>query len=378
MADNTIHELIKRSFESANKKSWTVVATLEIDGKNPDEALAWSEDGLAFRAYYDKNDVTDLSNQNNFQLPPAADLFSGPRAWVNLPGIEVANEKEANANALSQLAAGADGILFDVRGKELLNLDFLLNQIDWQYCSISFRTNTSNSISENLSKYIQQKKYDPSVLTGSIFWDDDNGKNNVSELPLADCKKIQSLGLVINASTPTKEISEALVKGVHLLDRLTGNGIDISIAIQQIAFSIPVSTNFFIEIAKLKALRILWFQVARAYGEEDYQPSNLHLHIRSEKWRDERYEPNANMLKSTIASLAAVLGGCNSITVYAEDDSSTMNRIARNISNVLREESYIDKVADATAGAYAIEKMVDEIAQASWLDFQQYLEYDRT
>ena len=79
------------------------------------------------------------------------------------------------------------------------------------------------------------------------------------------------------------------------------------------------------------------------------------------------------MLKSTTASLAAVLGGCNSLTVYAEDDSLMMNRIARNISSVLREESYIDKVADATSGAYAIEKMVDEIAKASWLDFQQHV-----
>jgi methylmalonyl-CoA mutase len=71
--------------------------------------------------------------------------------------------------------------------------------------------------------------------------------------------------------------------------------------------------------------------------------------------------------------MAAVLGGCNSLTVCAEDNSSMMNRIARNISNVLREESYLDKVADATSGAYAIEKMVDEIAQASWLDFQQQI-----
>ncbi len=374
MPDKSIHELIKLSFPSANKENWQAAATLEIDGKNPNDALAWSENELAFLAYYDKLDVPANSKQNNFQLSPSIDQYSGSRAWVNMPSITVSNEKEANANALSQLAAGADGILFDIRNNTKPNLDLLLNQIDWPYCSISFRVNSTNSISKNFSKYIQEKKYDPSVLAGTIFWDDDAvEKNNLSGLNLSQLKKFQSCGLIVNPSTSVKEISEALVKGVHLLDRLVKNGTNVSIAIQQIAFSLPISTNFFIEIAKLKALRMLWFQIARAYGQESYQPSHLHIHIRSEAWTHTAYQPNGNMLKSTTASLAAALGGCNSLTVYAEDESSTMNRIARNISNVLREESYIDKVADATSGAYAIEKMIDEIAQASWLDFQHQI-----
>ncbi|MEO7989090.1 MAG: methylmalonyl-CoA mutase family protein [Chryseolinea sp.] len=373
MSDKSIHELIKLSFPSANKESWQAAATLEIDGKNPTDALAWSEHELAFLAYYDKLDIPAHSKQNNFQLSPSIDQYSGPRAWVNMPSIIVASEKEANANALSQLAAGADGILFDIRTNTKPNLDLLLNQIDWPYCSISFRANSNNSISESLSKYILEKKYDSSALSGTLFWDDDVEKNNLSGLDLLQLEKFLSCGLMVNPSTPVKEISEALTKGVRLLDRLIEIGIDASIAIQQIAFSLPISTNFFIEIAKLKALRMLWFQIAQAYGQEGYRPSYLHIHIRSEVWTNSAYQPNANMLKSTTASLAAALGGCNSLTVYAEDDNSTMNRIARNISNVLREESYIDKVADAISGAYAIEKMIDEIAQASWLEFQQQI-----
>ena len=350
-----------------------MAAALEIEGKNADDALVWTEAGLDFKAYYDKTDTSLLSKQNNFQLSPSTDSFSGSRAWVNMPGIAVTNESEANANALTQLAAGADGILFDIRNHSKTNFDHLLNQIDWPYCSISFRANSNHSISESLSKYIQEKQYDSSVLTGTIFWDDAIEKNNLSGFDLFTLNKFQCFGLIILQSTTVKEISDALIKGMHLLDRLTQNGIAIATAIQKIAFSLPVSVNFFIEIAKLKALRMLWFQIARAYGQERYQPSNLHIHTRSEVWRKLEYQPNANMLKSTTASLAAVLGGCNSLTVYAEDDSLMMNRIARNISSVMREESYIDKVADATSGAYAIEQMVDEIAKASWLDFQQHV-----
>lgn len=373
MLEKSIHELLKHSFPSATKESWLNAATLEIDGEDPNKALAWTEDELAFLAYYDKKDVPVDSIQNNFQLSVSSDTFSGPRAWVNMPSIIVTDEKEANTNALSQLSAGADGILFDLQEQTNINFDLLLSHIDWPYCSISFRANNDRSISFALSKYIREKKYDPAVLTGTIFWNDDFQKNSMIDLDLFHFNRLQSCGLIINPSTPVKEISDALVKGVNLLDRLTEKGIEVSACIQQIAFSLPVSTNFFIEIAKLKALRALWFQVARTFRQENYHPSALHLHIRSEVWKNSEFQPNANMLKSTTASMAAVLGGCNSLTVYAEDNSSMMNRIARNISNILREESYLDKVADATSGAYAIEKMVDEIAQASWLDFQQQI-----
>ena len=371
MPEKTVHELINQSFAPIDKKSWARAAALEIGGNNPDEALAWSQDGMVFQAYYDQKDVANLANQNDFQLLPATDSFSGPRSWKNLPSIVVIDEKLANKNALTQLASGADGILFDIRHCSPINFFLLLDEIDWPSCSISFLSNVSNPISKNVTQYIQQKKYDSALLTGSIYWDGPIEINNLITLPLSDLKNFQSCGLLINSSTSLKEISESLVKGVNRIEQLIESGIPLSIAIQQIAFSIPISNNFFLEIAKLKALRKLWFQIVCAYTDKTYSPSQLHLHSRSERWINATFQPNANMLKSTTSALAAILGGCNSLTVYAEDDSKLMNRIALNLSNVLREESYADKVADPTAGAYAIEKMVDEIEQAAWLDFQQ-------
>jgi len=371
MPEKSIHELILDSFPSSNKENWRTAAVSEINNESPEEAFAWSEKDLLFQAYYDQDDVAKLSNQNNFQLSPGNDPFLGPRAWVNMPGIKVIDEKVSNADALAQLATGADGILFDIGDCQQLNLEILLAEINWSYCSISFRTNTMSSLEENISEYIRKKKYDPAILTGTIFWDGEHDKINSSKLLLAHLTKFKSLGLMVNASNPVEEISDALIKGVNILDGLSNLAVPVSNAIQYIAFSVPTSPNFFLEIAKLKALRMLWFQVAQAYGEKKYQPFDLHLHIRSEAWTNDLYQPNANMLKSTTSALAAVLGGCNSLTIYAEENTSMMNRIARNISGVLREESYIDKVADATAGAYAIEKMTNEIAKASWLNFQQ-------
>ena len=80
------------------------------------------------------------------------------------------------------------------------------------------------------------------------------------------------------------------------------------------------------------------------------------------------------MLKATMAAMASVIGGSNALTVYAEDNGNKMmERIASNVSNILREESHFNKVADPAAGAYVIEQMVNDIAQAAWEQFQSVM-----
>ena len=77
------------------------------------------------------------------------------------------------------------------------------------------------------------------------------------------------------------------------------------------------------------------------------------------------------MISGTMGALAAVVGGCDSLTVMPENENNaTMARIARNVSNILREESHLSKVADPTAGAYAVENVVNKLAIAAWTDFQ--------
>jgi methylmalonyl-CoA mutase len=86
---------------------------------------------------------------------------------------------------------------------------------------------------------------------------------------------------------------------------------------------------------------------------------------------NESYQPHGNMLKGTTSSIAAVCGGCNSLTVYCEDESNTMmQRMARNTAVILKEESYLSKVADPLAGSYALEAMINDLAKESWKRFQ--------
>jgi methylmalonyl-CoA mutase len=101
----------------------------------------------------------------------------------------------------------------------------------------------------------------------------------------------------------------------------------------------------------------------------------LHLHVRSTPWVNEKFQPHGNLLKATTAAMAAVMGGCNALTIHAEDaTNSTMTRMARNVSSILREESHLDKVADPLAGTYAVQEMTHALAHAAWALLQQNLQ----
>jgi methylmalonyl-CoA mutase len=138
-------------------------------------------------------------------------------------------------------------------------------------------------------------------------------------------------------------------------------------AVRQIGFSINVGEKFFPELAKLKSLRYLWGQVTNAFGVED----RGFIHAASKKWIQEAYQPHGNMIKATTSAMAAICGGCDILTVEPENTSdATIQRIALNVSSVLREESFLNKVADPTAGSYFLESLVNELCEKAWAIFK--------
>jgi methylmalonyl-CoA mutase len=177
--------------------------------------------------------------------------------------------------------------------------------------------------------------------------------------------------VIIEASTPAGEISNALIQGVQCFTFASEKKIPPADVVGRIAFSLATENNFLLNIAKFKALRLLWYQVVRAYGIGKFAVSDLHLHARHSPWTKEKFQPHGNMLAGTVSALAAIAGGCDALTVHAEDENNIMmNRISRNIAAVLREESHLDKVSDPLAGAYALDVMVNDIAQKAWERFQ--------
>jgi methylmalonyl-CoA mutase len=327
-------------FRNTSRTDWIDAAAKENEGKNPDETLGWKVGTLSGRVYYDKNDRPEQI----FQLKPSQNPYLGPRAWNNLPRVTVRAEKTANQAALDHLKNGADGILFDIRNNAGCTVEALLEGIEWPYCMIGLMANKACIPALNkIPAFVQKKGWATESITGFILWEDEV-QDLIGEFIALPHFKIN--GIFIHDSADTLEqLSNALSTGLK-----TGAGV---------AVSLPAGTDFFIEQAKLKALRAIW---------AEHSSHDIFIHTRSNPWISESFKPHSNMLKSTTAAMAAIAGGCDALTVYPEQESdANMNRIARNVSSILREESHFDKVADVTAGSYYIDALTGEIIkQVKW------------
>ena len=141
-------------------------------------------------------------------------------------------------------------------------------------------------------------------------------------------------------------------------------------AFHSLAYSISVDTDFFLSIAKIRALKNLYVTLQEAYQIK--KPTPAFVHGYSRPWINEGFQPHGNMLKQTTAAMACAMSGCNSITVEPESfDNKMMSRIARNVSLMLREESHLAKVNDPLAGSFYVDALTHQIADEAWKKFQQ-------
>lgn len=371
MAGKSIVELLRETFPASTQEDWKHAASQEIEGQNPYTKLAWKNaDELTFLPYYDESNVATLSFLKGFILKPGTGHYGHARQWLNLSPVNVANEVTANAQALDHLQQGADGILFDLPAGTSYHPAKLLQKIEWPYCAVAFRIHSYESF-QPLRDFITSSHYKPDALTGAIFWNKVPETKDVFLPQLLEQTNFSSLGSFVLRSSPAAEICDALISGVRFFSIAEDQNLSPEKIAQLVAFSFPTENNFLQTIGKLKVARMLWFQVVRAYGVRGFTPDKLHLHARSEPWVDEKFQPHGNMLSGTISALAAITGGCDSLTVHPEDENNiTMGRIARNISAILREESHVDKVADPMAGSYVLDVMVNDLARKAWSLFQ--------
>lgn len=353
----SFRKILSDTFTKADKSAWLKAASAEINGNNPIESLRWqTADGITFNAYYDQTDVANLQQLQHFH-------FYDSNCWTAISPVTVIDEVSANKLALQHLKNEADGIIFSLE-KEKIDFNVLLTEIEWPYCSISFIISHHTQV-EQLQKYIKIN-YHQSDLPGVLFW---TNTNLIGPFPTIN--KFKSAGIYITPSTPVEEIANALVKAVQLIYQIQSTGLERKSIVDNIAFYLPVENNFLTEISKLKALRMLWYQVTQTLEIKNYLPEHLHIHTRSEIYLNEFYEPHGNMLSNTVSSMAAICGGCNAHTVYPEKENDNMlSRVARNNAHILRDEAHFNKVADPLAGSYVIENMVKEIAQTAWKKFQ--------
>ena len=172
-----------------------------------------------------------------------------------------------------------------------------------------------------------------------------------------------------------QELAFTLAAASESLAQLTERGVAVDKVAQRMRFVVPVGMSYFMEIAKLRALRLLLGQLIQAYGADRMQASPAVEAVTSQ-WSLTRYDPHSNLLRATSQAAAAVIGGCNTLTIHPFDTASgtpsdTAFRLARNIQLILKHEAHLDTVADPAAGSYYVETLTDALARHAWSLFQQ-------
>jgi methylmalonyl-CoA mutase len=348
-------------FPSQNKNDWEKAATAELKGLSP-STLDWKIPGdLSFHAYYDKTDVKDIDYLRNFSFTSPTDQFREPRHWFNTPTLVVTNEKIANERALEHLRQGATGIFFS--RSTSIDFEILIKNIQWEHCELLFHFSDKES-RKHLIDYVANKEL--KTFRAIIFSDAKSAPKQVVDNHYSS---MVQRGIFVQSSNPIDALIEALHAAFIACISYVGNKKD---AVHHISFSLPTSSSLLTEVGKLKALRILWYQITQVLGVHAYQPQDLFIHSRSNSTVLPAFEPEGSILAQTLETLGAALGGTNAHSIHNPVDASERSqRTSRNISTLLQEEAFLTKSADPTAGAYALDVMTDMIAKTVWSQLQK-------
>lgn len=171
-----------------------------------------------------------------------------------------------------------------------------------------------------------------------------------------------------------QELAYALATAVYYIRELQNENLDLEMISQRIAFVLPVGKNFFMEIAKLRAARILWAKIIENFGGNE-QAQKMYIHAQTSLRETTKYDPWVNMLRATSETFSAIVGGVQSLTVTNFDaawglPNDFSRRTARNTQNVLKHESHLIDTIDPAGGSWYIESLTQQFAEKVWKKFQ--------
>jgi methylmalonyl-CoA mutase len=383
------HQPLFSAFDEKTREDWINNAVEDLKGADFSKKLIWNTpDGIPVDPFYTMEDLKEreyLSNYHN-TLPSSAD---NPRSWQYLEHIFTGKDKKANALAHEGLHMGAEGILFSVTDQQKLDPAILFNEFYPNVNPVIFQSTglPDRLISAYLNYFSGLKAFPVEDISGGVSYDPLREYSLSGNLDLAG---IDGLALLMQETAKIKDFRVLTIHGNHFLDsgantvheiafslnllaeyldRFSAKGLEPLQVVNNLRISLATGTSYFMEIAKLKAIRILYPYILEAFGVQA-KPDDLVIHCDTSLWTKTIYDPHVNMLRNTTEAMAAILGGANSLTILPYDvvfnkSNGFSRRVSRNISNLLREESYFNKVIDPAAGSYYIEALTDKLIERS-------------
>jgi methylmalonyl-CoA mutase len=403
MTNNNPKKLFEE-FPPVSIEQWEEAIKTDLKGADYDKKLVWKTDeGIKVKPYYTSEDLKNLKHlkYNVGEFPYVRGAKIGHNNWEIQQDVNVYSIDEANKFALEALERGATSICFIANNKINSQADFssLLKNIYFNCIDLSFQAcqqaskifdwllEESKNNNIDLSNANGAINYNPlGVLTTFGNWILNEEKDFIlakemiekSRTLLPRYRILLSNGSVIReaGSSIIQEIAFSLAMGNEYLQRLTDLGLAVDDIAPRIQFNFTSGSNYFFEIAKIRAFRMLWAKVVEAYKPADISCAKAYVHCTTAYFNMSLYDPYVNILRNTTESMSVIIGGADSLSVRPHNlpfqkPNSFSYRIARNAQIILKEEAHFDKVSDPAAGSYYIESLTSSLANEAWKLFLQ-------
>jgi len=402
MAENTIN--LFNEFPPVSTTEWQAKIEADLKGKDFEKTLVWrTNEGFNVRPFYRGEDLEKVNYLNTLpgQFPFVRGNKTNGNEWYIRQDIQVTTPEEANKKALEVLQKGINSLGFVFKGcteVTVSDLEVLLKEISLDAIEVNL-VSCCKSVNNGkaLAQYITKKYGADAKVVASVKVDPIGSftrHGSFDEAVYAEMKElVEETNTLDNfrsiavtgknfrdaGSSIVQELGFSIAMGAEYLSKLTEAGLNIDDVACSIKFNFGVGANYFMEIAKLRAARLLWAKVVEAFNPKCECSSKMIIHSENTIFNKTVYDPYVNLLRTQTEAMSAVLGGTDSLTVLPfnaiyEETNDISERIARNQQILLKEESHFDKIADPAAGSYYIETLTDSIAEQAWklfLDVQE-------
>ena len=392
-------EKLFTEFQAPTTQEWLDKIEVDLKGADFQKRLVWrTNEGFNVQPFYRREDLANLKTPD--ALPGEFPFVRGNKKdsneWYVRQNIKVDDPVEANKKALDILNKGIDSIGFRFGG-DMVSPEFietLLKDIRLDIVEVSYRTCPRHAVelAGILVKYFEKMGYDKEKIVGGVGFDPidkmlQKGKDTtpmlanlpkivetLKDYPNLRCVMVHSDTLNNAGAYIVQELGYALAWGNEYLQELVDAGIDVDTAAKSIKFYMGISENYFMEIAKFRAARLLWAQIVKQYEPKCDCACKMIINASTSTYNQTLFDSYVNLLRSQTEAMSAALGGVHSMVVTPfdapyEKATDFSERIARNQQLLIKEESHFDRIVDPSAGSYYIEHLTDALAQEAWKIF---------
>jgi methylmalonyl-CoA mutase len=410
-------------FKPSTLQDWALAAAKSAPGGDV-EALNWvTPDGIVVKPLYTAQDTRDLPHADT--LPGFEPFLRGPQAtmyavrpWTIRQYAGFSTAEESNAFYRKSLAAGGQGVsvAFDLAthrgydsdhervtgdvGKAGVAIDsvedmkILFNQIPLDKVSVSMTMN--GAVLPVLAGYVvaaEEQGVSQAQLSGTIQNDilkefmvrntyiyppqpsmriiGDIIEYTAKNMPRFNSISISGYHMQEAGANQALELAFTLADGQEYVKTAISKGMDVDAFAGRLSFFWAVGMNFYLEIAKMRAARLLWCRIMKGFGAQNPKSLMLRTHSQTSGWSLTEQDPYNNVVRTTIEAMAAVFGGTQSLHTNSFDEAIALPtefsaRIARNTQLIIQEETHITNVIDPWAGSFMMEKLTQDMADAAW------------